>query len=561
MSTNDQIILEDVLAQRRAAIAPLMDPSAFFGLFIAEQLLKDEELSWDEIAAGNVDGGGDGGIDAVYCFVNGVLIQEDTDLSVFRGGINIDLRIMQAKQTSGFQEAALQRLRASSEELLDLAKPLDGLESTYNISVIEAFGLFRRTYLYFAGKLPRLQVTYAYATLGDQPHQNVERQVQPIRDIVSSHFSNSEVEFLFIGARGLLDLARRQPRTTYEMRFQDSIPGQDAYVCLVALQDYYSFITDESGRLIRVIFDANVRDHQGDVTVNKGIRETLDHPQGEDFWWLNNGVTIITTKAVSSGKTLTLENPQIVNGLQTSVEIVNHFAARSLDDETRNVLVRAVIPKDEQSYERIIRATNSQTSIPLASLKATHRVHRDIEDYLKPRGWYYERRKNQYKNDGRPLDRIVTIQAMAQSVMSILLARPNDARARPSTLLKRDEDYSRVFNDKHPLDVYLICAELLKRVESFLKSKQPPLSSKEVNNLRFHVLSLTARMACGEDEPRPTAVATISLDECEPLFDIAYEAVKEVYDELGADDQVAKSTTFADRINEMDSSNLANRNS
>ena len=113
-----------------------------------------------------------------------------------------------------------------------------------------------------------------------------------------------------------------------------------------------------------------------------------------------------------------------------------------------------ISPEHPTSYEKIIRATNSQTSIPFASLKATDKIHRDIEDFLVPNGFYYERRKNFYKNEGKPSAKIVTIPHLAQATMAVLLGRPNDARARPSTLLKRQEDYERVFSEDYPLDVY-----------------------------------------------------------------------------------------------------------
>ena len=127
-------------------------------------------------------------------------------------------------------------------------------------------------------------------------------------------------------------------------------------------------------------------------------------------------------------KRLTLENPQIVNGHQTSVEIFEHFRSTP-GEEKRSVLVRVIEPSSEDSHQRIIRATNSQTSIPIAFLRATEEIHRNIEDYFKSNGFYYDRRKNSYSNEGKPRDKIVGVPTLAQAVMAILLGRPNDARA------------------------------------------------------------------------------------------------------------------------------------
>jgi len=140
----------------------------------------------------------------------------------------------------------------------------------------------------------------------------------------------------------------------------------------------------------------------------------------------------VAAKAIQSGKTLTIEEPQIVNGLQTSTEIFNYFSTTNVFQEPRSVMLRVIEADQAETRDHIIKATNSQTSIPLSSLRATDKVHRDIEEYLKHFGFYYDRRKNSQRNDGRPIEQIIGIPMMAQAIMAISLQRPDDARARPS---------------------------------------------------------------------------------------------------------------------------------
>jgi hypothetical protein len=59
----------------------------------------------------------------------------------------------------------------------------------------------------------------------------------------------------------------------------------------------------------------NVRDYQGNTEVNQKIRDTLADTSCEDFWWLNNGISVLCTHATVSGKTLAIENAEVVNGL------------------------------------------------------------------------------------------------------------------------------------------------------------------------------------------------------------------------------------------------------
>src|SRR5690606_29441313 len=124
------------------------------------------------------------------------------------------------------------------------------------------------------------------------------------------------------------------------------------YVCLVNLRDYYSFITEDDV-LSKSIFEPNVRDYQGKTPVNAQIQDSLRETKGEDFWWLNNGVTVLCSQASVSSKTLIVENPEIVNGLQTSVEIFKYFNETKHQSDDRNILVRVVVP-EANSRDRII---------------------------------------------------------------------------------------------------------------------------------------------------------------------------------------------------------------
>jgi len=171
-----------------------------------------------------------------------------------------------------------------------------------------------------------------------------------------------------------------------------------------------------------------VRDYQGKRnTVNQEIRKTLATENGGEFWWLNNGVTILAADASTSGNKLTVEMPEIVNGLQTSQEIFQHFTDNPTASDSRHVLVRVILPPDEMTRNRVTKATNNQTPVSPLSLRATDQIHFDIEEILKLHDLYYDRRKGQYRNQRKPISKIVTIKALAQAVMAALLQRPNDA--------------------------------------------------------------------------------------------------------------------------------------
>lgn len=547
MSTNDQIILAATLEQKRTELAPSLSPSGFFEVFVAEQVLKDYDLSYDELQAGAVGEGGDGGIDGVYVFVNGDLVQEDTELSGLKKDVTLELVIAQAKTSPSFGEAPLDKLIAVTEDLLDFSHDLSTYKAVYNDAVRSAIGLFRRAYEGLAARFPKVRFRYVYASRGLDVHPNVRRKADILGAKVRGLFSAADYDFAFLGAADLLALARRAPLTSYQLTLAESpisSTGDVGFICLVRLRDFNMFITDDSGHLRRHLFESNVRDYQGGTQVNEEIQNSLQDRGREEFWWLNNGITIVASKATQSGKTLTIEDPQIVNGLQTSTEIYQYFQKIRTDGDDRNLLVRVIVPAKPESRDRIIKATNSQTYIPPASLRATDKVQRDIEEYLAPFGLYYDRRKNFYKNDGKPLDQVVSISAMAQAVMAIALQRPDTARARPSSLLKDDTDYRVLFDPSHPLALYRVCITLVRRVEAVLRADSR-LSAKDRNNLRYYAALHLASCIVGGPRPSSGEIASIDLGGVtQNVVEASVALCNTLYATGGATDQFSKGPGF-----------------
>jgi hypothetical protein len=185
---------------------------------------------------------------------------------------------------------------------------------------------------------------------------------------------------------------------------------KEGYVGLVKLRDYYEFIKDENGQLADRMLEANVRGFQGNVTVNNQIKQTLLGNSETNFWLLNNGITVIASKEQTAGHLkLSLIDPQIVNGLQTSRQIFDYFSTKNPTNEERNILVRVIVTPDPTVQDAVIKATNSQTKLPDGSLRTTDPIHHRIEDLFKQADLYYDRRKGVYKDRGKPISKIVSV--------------------------------------------------------------------------------------------------------------------------------------------------------
>lgn len=326
------------------------------------------------------------------------------------------------------------------------------------------------------------------------------------------------------------------------------------YVCLVNIKDYYDFITDASGKRSQTIFDANVRDYEGSVEVNKAIRETLKSPQRDmDFWWLNNGITIIASKARMNGKKIVLEDPKVVNGLQTSQEIWRYFSNNPNIKDSRLILIRIITIQDDTVQNNIIRATNSQSKIPAYSLRATDVIHQYIEQDFKLKDLFYDRQKNFYKNQGKPRKRIISIQYLSQAVASIILQRPNDARGRPTNLIKKDSDYKQIFNEKYPLKLYLKSAKLMMAVDNYLSSEAPEEIRKEKTNLRYHLVMYASCLLIGRPKFKPEELANISIDKFDEILKESAPRVHYIFESLKSEkkidgDLVAKNRDYDNAV-------------
>jgi hypothetical protein len=162
---------------------------------------------------------------------------------------------------------------------------------------------------------------------------------------------------------------------------------------------------------------------------------------------------------------------------------------------------------------------------------------------------FYDRRKNFYKNAGKPAKKIVSIPFLAQSVIACALREPANARARPSTLIKDDAAYARIFNPSYPLDLYYKTLFVAKECETYLKTGTVPEYKEHANNLRFYVATLVILRLCGVPTPSIAAVAALDLAKLtEKMIANASADVFKTYTALGADDQVAKGSEIEKRL-------------
>ena len=544
MSENDRIHFRahfENWKKERGQVSTLGQISSFL-YYCIEHYTKLYGLTDEEILQGITDGASDGGVDAIYFLADGVLVTEDgTPPSKETSKVN--LLFFQIKESNtGFKSSQIDKFYTFTEDYLDLsAYPDKTWSSRYNDQVLSAMKLFKETYPKISMGFPSIDIKYFYITKGDSltPHSNSEAAAARVCGKAKQHFSGSSRKFNFENLQALLSQVQVKVPTSRSLECIDLMPADDGFICIVGLKEYYNFIRDEDGSLSQRIFEANVRGWQKNTSVNRGIMLSLEHKVPINFWLLNNGITVLSTKAATEGKNrLKIKDPQIVNGLQTSRAIYGYCEGASRCSDERGVLVRVIPTQDKRVYGEIVRATNSQNKMVPASLRAHDKIQVQIDDLFRHHGLFYDRRKGQYKDERKPIGKIISTTELVQAVLSAFLLKPNDARGRPGRYWG-DKDYDKVFSENHNLRMFLSSVLLFRRVSGYLGRKKD-LSRASIYNIKCYVVTVTAGRMFGKN-PTSDDIATLdvaSITDSQLEKDV--RVVWNRYIALGGDDKVAR---------------------
>ncbi len=483
MATNDLIILDKVIDDMYKETLEKPSIGEFFERFCNEQILKNYDLSSEEIDSGITDGCNDGGIDAIYIFANGGLLKDREDLEFLKKDSSLEVFIITSKHDNSFEQAVINSEYSTISEFFNLALENNELVSPYNIRILEKRTLFLEAYMKLATKLKSLKIKYIYVSRGNSNlvGENVMSKSQQLIELTESFFSDCSVSYDFYGAEEILLLYRKKKEFDLNLPFIEQLSADNQkYIILCNIKEFYNFLKDEKDELKRYLFDSNVRDYNGMNKTNLDIYKTLLQDDGTDFWWLNNGITILSSNAVNMGKFIKIENVQIVNGLQTSYTIFDYFNDFPDVEDQRKIMVKIITETDGETRDRIIRATNSQTSIQEASLHATDKIQRDIEDILLKYNMYYERRVNYYKNQGYDESLIFSPLYLAAGYIALVGKNTQEAIKLKQKFMQNKISY-RLIYEETPIEFWPKIAKILRKTDSCIikKRHEKNMSSSE----------------------------------------------------------------------------------
>lgn len=478
------IVLEAIIKKYKEAKfkEERIDDDKIFEYFAAEQLLKNEEIDDNKIRSGLIGNSKDNGIDGFFIFLDDELIIKIDQVKSKNKYKNIKVYFHQYKNKYKIEEDVVLKFINAFTDIMNFDnKDLLG----WNEELKNKIKLLRK--IIEETKESSLNIDFIINHISKANSIDIEdndsywSKVNNLKNnIKNSKISNIDVEYNYIGGEELKNLSYKNKEYRLTLRAYHEVNqinfGEDkGYIAFVTLKDYYNFIS-ENGKLREIIFDSNVRDYQNKSKVNENIVKSILEDKNIDFWWLNNGITIIADKnSKQIHKELVLQNLKIVNGLQTSYSIYNALKDVDLKESNNNdrcLFVKIIICDQRDIMDKVILATNSQNTMPPNLLIANDSIQIDIEEYFLSKGYYYDRKRNYYQNLGKPKNKIISVNLLAQCIVSMILEEkdPSKARSNSGGLIKRDEDYKKIFESRYNPQAYLNSVLIIKKVEEELKN-------------------------------------------------------------------------------------------
>lgn len=570
LSPEQEVVLANFNEYNKATY-PDKDESSAFELFVASLVLKQVNPTESELISGITDGPCDGGIDAMYLVLNGNSVINDGIMPSLVKNLPkrsiLDLYVIQSKKSYKWDATVFQKMGSSLKLILSSTVNKKKLQNfPLNTRTVNLTMKLKRTRKQMMSLVPKINVHCIYASLasdanGVQQLRTVSTQLAesikeqlPIDADIKAEYWGSEELYKVIGSETDFE----SMLTTQKTILRDG----DSFTALVTINDYLSFIRLPGNEIVNEsMFTVNVRDYAGTgVRVNNAILNTLKNNSKARFWWLNNGITILADDFNDQSEfDWVITNPLVVNGLQTSYTI-NQAASEKLITNRRlkePLLVRVIKNKLNSVREDIITGTNNQTVVNDIQLHANDDLQEHIERYLKVHGWYYERRKYQYRSQsGIPKSKIRTVTELSQAIIAYWLLLPDQARARPRSFLTHH--WNQVFNPEYSsetLELYLKAITVQQKVDDFLQSKQAKEISVDFMNNRFYLTACYSLQSSGaksisEFNQRPVKALCDNPndDDLTEIYKIITNTVSDFPEEKLVNDKLYKNSEFTKAV-------------
>ncbi|WP_339924668.1 AIPR family protein [uncultured Cyclobacterium sp.] len=471
-----------------------------FSLHQPDAFSADSELL-DFVCVG---GSADMGIDGIAIKVNGILIKTKSDIKdIIKRFKRIDVEFIfiQSKYKPNFNKGELNNFVDGVRDFLSEEHNFPMNDAVKQQLELKEYILSDDVIIMWETN-PQVSLYYVAMGRWRQAPDLMGIQTQFQRDLNRLNVYE-KINFHFVDSEALKDIYDSIQNTftatidtRHIMPLTDVDDVSNSCLSIVFGSEFMKLISTEDGVIRKSLFNDNVRDFQGINPVNSEIYDTIEK-NPEQFIILNNGITIVCDEFKQNNTKLSISNPQIVNGCQTS-HVLHEAFKRNINIENVPISIKFISTTKEDIVNDIVRGTNRQNIVLEEAFETTKKFHKDLEEFFGAfspdyQVIYYERRSKQFQhNPTIKQTEKINLKVLTQYFIGMFLNNPHNAHRHESILLK---DYGNdIFQDGHSKLPYFITAYTFLRLEKFIRSQK---LSNHIKSYKPHILMLFRESIAG----------------------------------------------------------------
>jgi len=272
--------------------------------------------------------------------------------------------------------------------------------------------------------------------------------------------------------------------------FEDTTGKVRALIGEINAFNFLKSLLDDNDDLIENVFNENIRVYLRKHTrINKQIYSSIEsREENFKFFFYNNGITAICdsySHPNTDSPIVELKNFQIVNGGQTIHSIYEAYK-NGLEENIKNIylLLRIYEVKERAIGQTIARFTNTQNPVRSRDVMSNDAVQVKLQKELQREGWWYERKKYEYRDRGIDNEKKIDAEKLGQVILSFYLEKPGSAKNKKQEIF--GNFYNEIFNeDKISTEYVLLPYLLYKEIEKDIKKFQQKVKKlKRENKLK-----------------------------------------------------------------------------
>ncbi|MDT3413065.1 AIPR family protein [Kosakonia cowanii] len=426
----------------------------------------------------SVGGGDDSGLDGVCIIADDICIHSKEDLkNLYNSPRKIEVKFLfnQVKNSDKF-------------DLGGILKFLTGVsaffknKNEYTNEELSNFCEIKDDIYKNIIKFKRPEIILNYATTGkwEEPEEIKKSAAMLVSNLNELNIGDIKVNYIDSKKLELIhNEVENKVEKQIDFRTHLTLPSikdvRQSHILSVPIKEFVKLITNDNGNILKNLFLDNVRDFQGNNSVNEGIRKTLTSESQEALPMFNNGITIIAKHLEIINQRIVLTDFQIVNGCQTSHVI---WESKNELNSNTDIIVKVIETTSSELSESIIKATNKQTEVKDEAFESLSDFHKGLENYFnayakkRTTPIFYERRSKQYQGDHtKKPHQIINLSKLTRASVACILSQPQSTHRYYGELLDSNRD--KIFRNKDSnYNKYYLATSISCKVDTFLRRKE-----------------------------------------------------------------------------------------